>query len=101
MGGQAHPSGQQNLAGLWYLPPWVRRTTQARFLTGESLHGGPETSLHEAVKIKPKLCGTPRHVGDGQNHGPSSKKSCRQGMEPSREGEGVVGSKTGRNGAEF
>lgn len=35
-------------------------------IAGESLHGGSERSFHEAVKVKPGLCGRPHDDGDAR-----------------------------------
>lgn len=55
---QPHHSGfvKKTRKGLWNLPPWLRKTAEARCVTGVSLYAGPEGPLHESVKVKPRLC---------------------------------------------
>lgn len=60
------PSRRQNLVtllyqekytvkGLWNLPLQVKKAAEARHVTRESLSGGQEWPLHEAVTVKPGL----------------------------------------------
>lgn len=60
------PSKKQNLVtllyqekysvkGLWDLPLQLKKAAEARHVTRESLNGGQERPLHEAVKVKPAM----------------------------------------------
>jgi hypothetical protein len=40
---------------LWKLSSWLRRATEARPVSGKSLHGSPERPFHQIVKVKPGL----------------------------------------------
>lgn len=58
----------------------LRKATEARY-------GGPERTLHEAVKVKPALSGRPQVVGYGQSHGGYLPENYYQGVEAARERE--------------
>lgn len=52
--------------GLWNLPSKLRRLLRLRPCQGcVSVHGGPERSLCEAVKVKPRWCWRLQDAGDG------------------------------------
>lgn len=51
---------------LWNLPPWLRRTTETNHVAEESLQGGPEKPLREAVKVKPQLQWRSQDVKDAR-----------------------------------
>lgn len=40
-------------------PMWLRKAGEARHMSGLSLHRGPQRPLHETMKVKPGLCGSP------------------------------------------
>lgn len=48
-------------------------------MTRESLDGGPEGPLYEAVEMKPELHWRPQDVGKCQSHGILAKESCGPG----------------------
>lgn len=52
--------------GLRNLPPWLRKVTETRHDTGESLRGKPERPLCETVKMKARLCWTFKDVDNAK-----------------------------------
>lgn len=50
--------------GLWSPLTPLKKASEARNVTGKSLHGGQERPLHEAMKVKPGLYWRPQDVGD-------------------------------------
>lgn len=47
-------------------------------MLGMSMHGNPESSLHEAVKVKPGLCRRSKDVGDARVVGYLLRKSANR-----------------------
>jgi hypothetical protein len=65
------------------LLPLFMETAEARHVTGQSLHGGPEKTLPDAYEVQPGLYWRAQDIGYASTVGElAAKDSCEQSVEP-------------------
>ena len=58
------------------MPLWLRKSDEARHISGMFLNGALERPFHEAVKVEAGLPKRPQEVGDVKSHGIPAEESC-------------------------